>query len=57
MGGEDDATTTSDARLEWMSQWVLSTTKLKDDKWKKMLAVDDMRLAAVALIFMQLLTR
>ena len=43
MGGDEAATTPGDARLEWMSQWVLATTKLKDDKWKKMLAVDDMK--------------
>ena len=34
---------TADPRLDWMSQWVLSTTKSKDDKWQKMLAAEEMK--------------
>jgi hypothetical protein len=38
---EEASQAKEDPRLNWMQQWVLATTKLKDDKWKKMLAVEE----------------
>ena len=33
-----------DARAQWMSTWLLNSTKQKDDKWKKMVAQEENKL-------------
>jgi hypothetical protein len=30
-----------DDRAVWMSDWVLNSTKMKIDKWKKMVSVEE----------------
>lgn len=40
---EEDETSAVDKRLEFFEEYVLSTLKLKSDRWQKCLAVEDQR--------------
>lgn len=31
----------NDPRAKWLEQWVLNTTKLKSDKWKKLVGTEE----------------
>ena len=33
----------NDDRANWMSEWVMNSTKMKSDKWKKMVSQEELK--------------